>query len=209
MTDIGHHERVMDYYNSNAKELSEAYNSYDRAAIHKELMDVLPSGRLSVLDVGSGSGADANMFAGRGYDVIAVEPADALRACAKKSFQNNRIIHVFDTLPDLAGIRMLRSRFNVVVARDVLQHLDKEGRPNALNSLFNMINSGGFADIQYPVSPSGPHQFPVPDEEVLAALKGRPDMRLVKSLKTMDPRGRKGADGVSDLCFRTLILRRA
>jgi SAM-dependent methyltransferase len=76
-----------------------------------------------VLDVGAGSGRDAAWFAANGYDVVAVEPSDAMLAHARKLHPSSRIHWVSDSLPDLANVRRLGLSFNLILLSAVWMHI--------------------------------------------------------------------------------------
>lgn len=63
---------AMDYYNQNAEKLAEFYEMADMSAIHSLLVRFLPE-KVSVLEIGCGSGRDAAFLLANGYDVTAIE----------------------------------------------------------------------------------------------------------------------------------------
>lgn len=60
-------------------EFAEAYDTFDFTDIHAQSLPHLPAKPGLMLDDGAGSGRDAEWFAGKGWEVVAVEPAAALR----------------------------------------------------------------------------------------------------------------------------------
>ena len=75
----------------NARQLVKQYESLSFEEVHAGILNLLPQPGAVVLDVGSGSGRDAAWFAAHGYDVVAVEPSDAMRAHARALHPSNRI----------------------------------------------------------------------------------------------------------------------
>ena len=69
---------MSNYYNHNAKQLFDKYQSLDSGKVHASWLKHLPQKPGLVLDVGGGSGRDAAWLSQRGWDVIVVEPATAL-----------------------------------------------------------------------------------------------------------------------------------
>ncbi|MGI4799117.1 MAG: class I SAM-dependent methyltransferase, partial [Janthinobacterium lividum] len=70
---------LIGWYDSHAHDLVAAYEAVDPDRLHAWLVDLLPAEPGLVLDVGAGSGRDADWFARRGHSVVAVEPAAAMR----------------------------------------------------------------------------------------------------------------------------------
>lgn len=206
---------AIDYFNERAKELAAQYNALDREKVHADLLEKLPEGgSLRVLDIGAGSGADAAMFAKRGYQVMAAEPAEALRAEGQKAFKDNKIKWVAEALPEFGKGVAAAAPYDVVTSVGVLQYLDKEDRATALKKMFSLAAAGGFVEVQYPTPASREHQFTIKHNEIADALKAfneeagvsaRFEMVMDKSVP--DFTGRKALDG-SDLFFRTVILQR-
>lgn len=69
---------MLTYYDSNAPRLSAIYESLEAARLNAWFRDVLPAAPACVLDIGAGSGRDAEWLASLGYEVIAVEPSAAM-----------------------------------------------------------------------------------------------------------------------------------
>lgn len=67
------------HYEQHADQLVPQYESLAFEDVHASLLDLLPEPGATVLDVGAGSGRDAAWFAAHAYDVVAVEPSDAMR----------------------------------------------------------------------------------------------------------------------------------
>lgn len=128
---------AIDYFNERADALAAQYNQLDRLKVHADLLANLPTGEgLRVLDIGAGSGADANMFASLGYSVVATEPADRLRDIAAKTFTDNRIEWNADVLPHLPLVTGQGRGFDIVSAVGVLQYLDEDSRAKSLKTNF-------------------------------------------------------------------------
>ena len=70
---------MTDYYSDNANALFERYTALDFETVHAELLSCLPDTPGAALDVGAGAGRDALALAKRGWEVVAVEPAQRLR----------------------------------------------------------------------------------------------------------------------------------
>jgi protein-L-isoaspartate O-methyltransferase len=77
-------------YSRQATELAGLYESLGFEQAQAALLDLIPDRPGLVLDVGAGSGRDAAWFADRGWDVVAVEPAEGMRHEAQRRHPNAR-----------------------------------------------------------------------------------------------------------------------
>lgn len=206
---------AIDYFNNRANALAAQYNQLDRQKVHADLLANLPAGEgLRVLDIGAGSGADANMFASLGYSVVASEPAEKLREIGVKTFKDKKIEWNDDVLPQLAHATGRGGAFDIVSAVGVLQYLDEEDRRKSLKTIFSHVAVGGAVDIQYPVPASREHQFTIGKNEIAdfvqsfnQAAGATAQFSIVIDKEIADHTGRKALDG-SDLFFKTMVLRR-
>lgn len=206
---------AIDYFNDRADVLAAQYNQLDRQKVHADLLANLPAGEgLRVLDIGAGSGADANMFAKLGYHVVATEPADKLRNIGIKTFPDKNIEWNADVLPELPQVAAQGRAFDIVSAVGVLQYPDEDARRKSLKTIFSLVAAGGVVDIQYPVPASREHQFTIGKSEIAdfvqafnQATGATAEFGIVIDKQIPDHTGRKALDG-SDLFFKTMVLRR-
>lgn len=205
---------AINYFNEKAEALAEQYNALDREKVHADLLTHLPEkSSLRVLDIGAGSGADAHMFASKGHQVTATEPAQKLRDIARKTFKDKNIEWNADTLPEMPASGKDGQQYDVVTAVGVLQYMDEKDRPKALDKMFSLIAQNGFIEIQYPTPASREHQFSVSGNEVEDFIRAfnqsspKAEFKVVVDKSIPDHTGRKALDG-SDLFFKTLILQR-
>jgi SAM-dependent methyltransferase len=99
------------------------------------LEGLLPSSPALILDVGAGTGRDAAWFVGLGYDVVAVEPAAAMRAQAARLHPDQRIRWIDDRLPALTATHRLGLTFDLILLSAVWMHLAPADRPARFASL--------------------------------------------------------------------------
>lgn len=205
---------AINYFNEKAEGLAAQYNALDREKVHADLLAQLPENAvLRVLDIGAGSGADAHMFAVRGHQVVATEPAQKLLEIAQKTFKDKNIEWNADTLPELNVTTKGGQEFDVVTAVVVLQYMDEKDRPKALAKMFSLVAQNGFIEIQYPTPASREHQFSIPGNEVEDFLdafnrsSSASRFKVVVDKLIPDHTGRKALDG-ADLFFKTLVLQR-
>jgi SAM-dependent methyltransferase len=114
-----------------------------RAAL--ELLRTPPSAQ--VLDVGCGTGANLRLLADYGFlDVTGLDRSeDAIRWCAEKGLPEV-------TSGDLCDLPFPDAHFDLVLATDVLEHIDDEAA--ALSELRRVLRPGGTLMVTVPAFPS-------------------------------------------------------
>lgn len=132
------------WYHDNAEQLAAQYERVRFEDVHGWLIYRLPTEPGStVLDIGAGSGRDAAWLAERGHDVVAVEPAIALRSAAQRAHPNPRIQWLDDQLPDLSTVHRLGTSFDVILASAVWMHVTPSARSRAFRKLITLLKPGG------------------------------------------------------------------
>lgn len=101
------------YFQRRAQETQS--DAFEREA-HAILFDIRGD---AVLDVGAGTGALAELLSGYGYDVVAVEPAEA----AHEFLDEREVEWVDDALPKL---QFKDDSFDTAVAQHVLEHVEDD-----------------------------------------------------------------------------------
>ncbi|MCB1674657.1 MAG: methyltransferase domain-containing protein, partial [Halioglobus sp.] len=155
------------------------------------------------LDVGAGSGRDARWLAGKGYEVIAVEPGQGFRRLALNStLEGVRVLD--DSLPDLKKLRKYGYRFDVILVNAVWMHVPPPQRDRAFRILANLLAPNGilvFSTRQASPEESAERGFhPIPSAE-LAQLAASHALVPVIDQATADSLGR------ANLEWRTQVFR--
>ena len=130
-------------YNRGFREFSSAYEAFGFSEIHAGALPFLPNRPGLALDVGAGSGRDAYWFAQHEWDVVAVEPAIAMRAEAMRAHPSPRIRWIEDSLPTLGAIHRLGLTFDLIWVSDVWMHVPPDNRPRAMRKLATLLRPGG------------------------------------------------------------------
>ncbi len=130
-------------YDVTADLRADEYDRLDPEKIYAQLLPCLPRQGGDVLDVGAGSGRDALWLAGKGYRVVAVEPAQAMRAHILRKAQGRDGIDVRDgLLPALATVGM-DERFDLILLGAVWQHVPPRYRKKSFDRLAACLKPGG------------------------------------------------------------------
>ena len=132
----------MDYYSDNAPSLASRYNSLNPESLHGSWTRFIPDNPGMALDIGAGSGRDANWLAEKGWDVVAVEPCRKFRELAKPDSHAN-VIWQDDGLPELKSLRTAGHRFNLVLLSAVWMHVSENKRERAFRIISELLAPGG------------------------------------------------------------------
>lgn len=179
------------YYEQHASRLVTQYDSLSFEDVHADLIPLLPAWGATVLDIGAGSGRDAAWLAAKGYDVVAVEPSDAMLAHARTRHPSSRIQWLSDSLPDLAKVRRLGLNFELILLSAVWMHIPHAARQRALRKLATLLAPKGRIAISLRL---GAPDTERPMYEVslleLAGLAQQFGLRIVHTSDSQDKLGR-------------------
>jgi SAM-dependent methyltransferase len=155
-------------YNRGFREFAETYEALGFDEIHRDAIPFLPAMPGLLLDIGAGSGRDAAWFAARGWQVVAVEPAAALRAEAARLHPGPGTRWLDDRLPALAAVHRLGLAFDLVWLSGVWMHIPPEDRPRAMRKLATLLKPGGrmMLTLRHGPAPEGRPMWPVDAHEV-------------------------------------------
>lgn len=143
-----------DFYNLKAENCFAQYQALSFEKVHQDWLDLLPAKAGLALDVGAGSGRDAAALAARGWDVVAVEPADGLMTLGRQHTQGLVVYWISDTLPQLAQVRALSQTYDLILLSAVWMHLPESMRESAFRVLASLLAPGGLLVISLRHGPS-------------------------------------------------------
>jgi len=155
-------------YEQEAPELLQRYERLPFEQAHPGALDLIPPPRISVLDIGAGTGRDAAWFAARGDDVTAIEPTRAMREGAIALHPAPNITWIDDHLPDLASVR--GRVFDLVWMSAVWMHFDEAERARMMPIVAALVAPGGalMISLRHGPIPEGRRMFDVSAEETKA-----------------------------------------
>jgi len=182
-------------YHVHAKRFFDQYQSVDFEQVHRDWLPLMPEQPGLALDVGAGSGRDARALAERGWQVVAVEPAENLRQLGRTHTADHDVTWLDDRLPALTKVRALSQRYSLILVSAVWMHLRPEEQQRALRVLTTLLAPGGMLVITARQGASGDErQF---FEVSMAALdRWAHDLALLPlaSSHSDDQLGRRGLD---------------
>ena len=147
-------KNTITHYSEKAHHYYELYNSVDAENVHsdwKALLKKIPPAH--ALDVGAGSGRDANWLAEQGWKVTAAEPADELRNLAKAN-SHNSVTWCNASLPELTALPQQPKTYELILLSAVWMHLPEAERPQALKRLAELLSENGAMIITLRHGPS-------------------------------------------------------
>ncbi|MGW6268994.1 class I SAM-dependent methyltransferase [Streptomyces sp. NPDC055060] len=155
------------YYASAAAALAERYESLTFESVHGQILHLLPQSPVRVADIGAGTGRDAAALAGRGHEVLAVEPVRELRLVAQQLHPDVPITWLEDSLPCLERVE---GRFGLILLSAVWMHLEPRQRTAAMRRLAELLAPGGLLliSLRHGPPPADRTMFDVPAAETAA-----------------------------------------
>lgn len=130
------------FYDKNAAELAKQYDDLCFESVHQSWKRFWPQSGANVLDIGAGSGRDAKWFDLLGCDVVAVEPANALRELGMRN-TGSSVTWFDDGLPLLNEVKSLLLQFQLIVLSAVWMHIPTNQRQPALWVLNELLSPEG------------------------------------------------------------------
>jgi 2-polyprenyl-3-methyl-5-hydroxy-6-metoxy-1,4-benzoquinol methylase len=180
-------------YNAEAEELRTRYADPPFAERHKSFRFFFPEAPADVLDIGAGVGVDAQGFAELGHKVVAVEPADAMRAFVIEDRDHANITWVDDCLPRLDKVRAMGLRFDFILASASFMHLPEDCQADGFVTIASLMKPEAHAamSLRHGPVPEGRTMYDLsPDDAAKrAAASG---LALVRHEEKPDRVGRPG-----------------
>ncbi|QTC90327.1 class I SAM-dependent methyltransferase [Brevundimonas goettingensis] len=195
-------ERAIAYYDRHAETLADNYESLTFEQTHPELDKWLRDGKQrSILDVGAGTGRDAAAMQALGHDVVAVEPADKMRALARRLHPSAKIRWIDTTLPDIAAVPRPTAGYDLVILSAVWMHVEKDDRVKALERLSSLLNAKGRLYITLRLGPAdGERGIHAVSREALSTEAAAAGLEITSVTSAPDLLGR------TDVRWETAVL---
>jgi len=128
---------TLKYYDENADLLNTKYNAIDFSKIQKSISIYL-IGAKKVLEIGSGSGRDANYLTANGFDIIGLDGSEKMIENAIENYPKLRgkIIHAI--LPE--GFPKFENKFDGFYSIGTLMHFNEEELTSTLSHIYNSLS---------------------------------------------------------------------
>ncbi|MEZ7227732.1 class I SAM-dependent methyltransferase [Alteromonas sp. DY56-G5] len=177
-------KNTIKHYSEKAQHYFDLYNSVDAESVHTDWKASLQQAEVGfALDVGAGSGRDANWLAEKGWKVIAVEPANELRNLAQAN-SHNSVTWCNASLPALTALPQAPKTYDLILLSAVWMHLPKDERQPALKRLAELLSENGAMIITLRHGPSFDERemFEVSKDEIKKIAKAN-SLSLLDSSK--------------------------
>lgn len=142
-----HLDRVIAHYSANAESASQRFLKSNSDIALSDFLKYLPEAPADILDVGGGAGRDALFFAERGYQVTAVEPAEALRLNGQKLTTGASVSWLDDRLPGLPLLKARGQKFDFILLNAVWMFLPPDLRLPTLQTLADLLQPSGYIGL--------------------------------------------------------------
>ena len=135
--------KTLSYYENNAKDLSQRYESAKMDNIHSLLLNTFPS-KSYLLEIGCGSGRDAAFMYQNGYDVLAIDGSSEMIAEAKRCHPELADRLEVVKIPDELHFEPFEpSSFDGVYSIATLMHLDKSEIDQIIEKVATILKTNG------------------------------------------------------------------
>ena len=150
-----------------ASEAAARYEAVDADALNAWLRDLLPEERGCVLDVGAGSGRDAQWLTDFGHRVVAVEPDCAMRREAERLHPQRGFELLPDRLPKLVATGRTGLAFDLILLNAVWMFVAPGDRERSFRKLVTLLKPRGVIafSLRCPVDRAR-GMYPVDREEI-------------------------------------------
>ncbi len=144
------------FYIAHADRLAAQYDSLPFEQVHAPLLSQVPYSPSLVLDIGAGSGRDAAWMAGKGHQVVAVEPVEAFRDHGRRTYATDKIQWMDDRLPALERVMRSGLRFDIIMMSAVIMHLTETDRQRTIRKCAQLLKPGGLLYLTVRRGPPDP-----------------------------------------------------
>ena len=160
-------DQAIEIYERNAAALAEQYESLGTGPDFLHLIPPAEPGAIA-LDIGAGSGRDAESLVELGYEVVAAEPAANMRSEGMKRHGLKSIKWLDDRLPSLEALRRAGRRFDLILVSAVWHHVLPDDRPAAFRNIATLMRPGALLvmTLRHGPAPEGRPVFPADLGEV-------------------------------------------
>lgn len=166
-------KNTITHYSEKAQHYFDLYNSVEAESVHSDWKAFLQTAKKgNALDVGAGSGRDANWLAEQGWKVTSVEPADELRNLAQAN-SHNSVTWCNASLPALTALPQQAKTYDLILLSAVWMHLHRDERPPALKRLAELLSENGnmYISLRFGPNDEARPMHPVSYEELATLAK--------------------------------------
>lgn len=195
---------TIDYYHRRALHFQSLYDSVDSQQVHQSWSHLIASRSPGfALDIGAGSGRDARWLASNGWQVVAVEPADALRELAQKS-SGPEVRWSAASLPELIELPSTPTTYQLILLSAVWMHIPPCERKLAFQTIAKRLATDGIIIISLRFGPND-IQRPMYKVSIAEVQQLAADYNLRAEL--LSPADTNDKLGRQEISWQTLLLK--
>ncbi|MFF9070110.1 class I SAM-dependent methyltransferase [Streptomyces sp. NPDC014891] len=159
--------------------------------VHRQVLHLIPTEPVRVLDIGAGTGRDAAALSARGHTVVAVEPSEEFRTIGRQAHPGHNIRWVDDRLPELSTVARQHQPFKLVMLTAVWMFLHEEERHRAMSRIHGLLEDGGRLGMVTRIGPVPTERgmYPVSAAETVSLAADR-SLSLIHASTQTDSLGR-------------------
>jgi len=191
---------TLEYYDRNAPDLIERYNSAEMSAVHR-LLERYISRSSNILDIGFGSGRDLLYFGSRGATGWGIDGSQVFVNRFKEEQPSMKERLFYSVLPALTLPNSLLGFFDIIFSIATWMHLPKEEHFEAILNIKKFIKPGGSVILSYSTTPRGndPRFFEEVSPEKTALLFESFGFALIETTTTEDGLARDSIEWVTQV----------
>jgi len=178
------------YSGPEAVKLCRQYESVEFRRVHECWLSLIPLNASTAIDIGCGSGRDADGLAKIGLRVLAVDSSADMLHQAKLLHPNPKIEWLLDSLPELTVVLRKDREFDLILLSAVWMHLPVLQRSCAMSNLSKLCAKNGtlVVSLRWPADASrGMNE--VSSEEIVS-LASQSGLKVRQTSNTDDALGR-------------------
>lgn len=128
-------EQSVDIYNKIVKSYA---SKFSKPSEYIDEFTDLVAKNGKILDIGCGTGTDANYIASKGFEVIGIDLSEEMLNIAKKKFP-----HIDFRIADMRKLSFENEQFDGIFVAFSLFHIPKKDVPNTLADLYDLLKPNG------------------------------------------------------------------
>lgn len=190
-------QNTLDYYKNNAKSLAKRYESADVSNIQNLLLEVFPK-KSYLLEIGCGSGRDANFMIKNKYKVLGIDASAEMINEAKTIHQLLKNSLQVTIVPNELNFK---NKFDGVYSIATLMHLKKDDIDTTIEKIYDSLKVQGVFlfsvsiqrdDINSNFKDSNGRHFTTINQNTWLSICNEKGFKTIKAMTTSDGLNRDG-----------------
>ena len=183
---------TVDFYDSNASQLIDRYNSADMSALHKLLSAYIPY-KGSILDIGFGSGRDLQFLYDNNYDIWGIDASAEFVKNVQQRFPDIKEHFMKASIPFDTAEMKLNKKFDAVIAIAMWMHLKRDEYMKAVKTIISIVKLQSTVIISFSEGNRSDNEryFEEVDLEYITQVFSNEGFELIQTIKNKDSLSRE------------------